>query len=95
MDIEFCFFFLLKMILLLSSLLIKYHIRTIKNLIYIAKKKNVMVNENSKGQKTVSLVDNIVGEDDAADGGGGTGTPVRTGDIFILLGFLIGEFGDF
>ncbi len=55
-----------------------------------------MVNENSKGQKTVSLVDTIVGEDDAADGGGGgTGTPVRTGDIFILLGFLIGEFGDF
>jgi hypothetical protein len=84
------------MILLLSSLLIKYHIRTIKNLIYIAKKKNVMVNENSKGQKTVSLVDTIVGEDDAAaDCGGGTGTPVRTGDIFILLGFLIGEFGDF
>lgn len=55
-----------------------------------------MVNENSKGQKTVSLVDTIVGEDDAAaDCGGGTGTPVRTGDIFILLGFLIGEFGDF
>ncbi len=89
------FFFLLKMISLLSSLLIKHHIRTIRNLIYIAKKKEYYgIHESSKGQNRVSLVGNDVGEDGGA-GGGGTGALVRIGDILILLGFLVGELGEF
>ena len=47
-----------------------------------------------KGQKTVSLVGAAAGEDGGA-GGGGTVGPVRTGEILILFGLLVGELGDF
>jgi hypothetical protein len=36
----------------------------------------------------------VAGEDGGA-GGGGIGALVRTGDILILLEFLVGELGDF
>jgi hypothetical protein len=60
--------------------------------ITLYKKKKVMIDENSKDQKEVSVVNTVVGEDDGP--GGGTVVEAPRGDTFGLLPFLLGEIGD-